>query len=146
MGGVSYADVCTAVSEACGFGTFGMTAASPERIREEMRAVRARTDRPFGVDLLAALPETIEAAVLYLYIVPASFAAYGVLICVNSAMNASGKPLVATALMVGRSFLLYVPLAWVGSLHLGLWGIFAAGLVASLVTGSLAWMQRRRLL
>ena len=40
MGGVAYADVCAAVSEAGGFGTLGMAAASPERIRQEMRAVR----------------------------------------------------------------------------------------------------------
>lgn len=90
--------------------------------------------------------ETIDAAVLYLHIVPASFAAYGVLICVNSAMNAAGKPLVATALMVSRTFLLYVPLAWLGAQYIGLWAIFAAGLVASLITGGLAWVQRGRLL
>jgi enoyl-[acyl-carrier protein] reductase II len=60
MGGVAYAEVCAAVSEAGGFGTLGMAAASPDEIRREMRAVRARTDKPFGVDLLAALPQTIE--------------------------------------------------------------------------------------
>ena len=63
MGGVAYADVCAAVSEAGGFGTLGMATASPEGIRAEMRAVRARTDRPFGVDLLAALPATVDAAI-----------------------------------------------------------------------------------
>ncbi len=63
MGGVAYADVCAAVSEAGGYGTLGMAAASPEEIRSEMRAVRARTDKPFGVDLLAAQPETIDAAI-----------------------------------------------------------------------------------
>ena len=63
MGGVAYARVCAAVSEAGGFGTLGMASEGPERIREEMRQVRALTDRPFGVDLLAALPETIEAAI-----------------------------------------------------------------------------------
>ncbi|MGI9591997.1 MAG: NAD(P)H-dependent flavin oxidoreductase [Myxococcota bacterium] len=62
MGGVAYADVCAAVSEAGGFGTLGMAAAQPEEIRREMRAVRAQTQKPFGVDLLAALPETIDRA------------------------------------------------------------------------------------
>jgi enoyl-[acyl-carrier protein] reductase II len=62
MGGVAYADVCAAVSEAGGFGSLGMAGASPERIRQEMRAVRERTDKPFGVDLLAALPEQMLAA------------------------------------------------------------------------------------
>jgi enoyl-[acyl-carrier protein] reductase II len=63
MGGVAYAQVCAAVSEAGGFGTLGMASESPERIRDEMREVRTRTRKPFGVDLLAALPETIERAI-----------------------------------------------------------------------------------
>ena len=63
MGGVAYAEVCAAVSEAGGFGTLGMAGASPARIREEMRAVRRLTDRPFGVDLLAALPDQMLAAI-----------------------------------------------------------------------------------
>jgi enoyl-[acyl-carrier protein] reductase II len=63
MGGVAYADVCAAVSEAGGFGTLGMATASVDGIREEMRAVRRLTDKPFGVDLLAALPEQMLAAI-----------------------------------------------------------------------------------
>jgi len=63
MGGVAYADVCAAVSEAGGFGTLGMASASPEEIRDEMRKVRRLTQRPFGVDLLAALPQQMLAAI-----------------------------------------------------------------------------------
>jgi enoyl-[acyl-carrier protein] reductase II len=40
-----------------------MVAASPARIREEMRAVRKLTQKPFGVDMLAALPEQMNAAI-----------------------------------------------------------------------------------
>ena len=63
MGGVAYADVCAAVSEAGGFGTLGMAGANPDAIRAEMRAVREKTDKPFGVDLLAALPESMLASI-----------------------------------------------------------------------------------
>jgi len=63
MGGVAYAKVCAAVSEAGGFGTLGMAGESPEGIREEMRKVRRLTDKPFGVDLLAALPEQMMDAI-----------------------------------------------------------------------------------
>lgn len=63
MGGVAYSEVCAAVSEAGGFGTLGMAALSPEQIRNQMRDVRRRTDKPFGVDLLAALPEQMLAAI-----------------------------------------------------------------------------------
>jgi enoyl-[acyl-carrier protein] reductase II len=62
MGGVAYAEVCAAVSEAGGFGTLGMATASPAGIREQMREVRRRTNKPFGVDLLAALPEQMIGA------------------------------------------------------------------------------------
>jgi enoyl-[acyl-carrier protein] reductase II len=63
MGGVAYADVCAAVSEAGGFGTLGMAGENPDGIRREMRRVRERTTKPFGVDLLAALPEQMMQAI-----------------------------------------------------------------------------------
>ena len=63
MGGVAYADVCAAVSEAGGFGTLGMAAEDPDGIREEMRRVRELTEKPFGVDLLAALPDSMLRAI-----------------------------------------------------------------------------------
>jgi enoyl-[acyl-carrier protein] reductase II len=62
MGGVSYAELCAAVSEGGGFGTLGMAGTEPEFIRKQMRRVRELTDKPFGVDLLAALPGSVEAA------------------------------------------------------------------------------------
>jgi len=63
MGEVAYADVCAAVSNAGGYGTLGMVAGPPERVRQEMRATKALTDRPFGVDMLAALPEQMTACI-----------------------------------------------------------------------------------
>lgn len=63
MGEVAYADLAAAVTRAGGYGTLGMAVGSPELIREEMRATRALTDGPFGVDMLAALPETMMACI-----------------------------------------------------------------------------------
>jgi enoyl-[acyl-carrier protein] reductase II len=63
MGGVAYAEVCAAVSEAGGYGTLGMATESPEGIRQQMRRVRELSDRPFGVDLLAALPESLMRSI-----------------------------------------------------------------------------------
>lgn len=63
MGGVSYGEVCAAVSEAGGYGCLGMAGRSPDEIRAEMRKVRALTDKPFGVDLLAAVPGSLEQSV-----------------------------------------------------------------------------------
>lgn len=63
MGGVSYAELCAAVSEAGGLGCLGMAGVSPRGIRAEMRRVRELTAKPFAVDLLAALPEQMNAAI-----------------------------------------------------------------------------------
>ncbi len=63
MGGVSYAPLVAAVSEAGGFGCLGASTMSPEEMVEQMREVRRRTDKPFGVDLLTAMPGDLEGQV-----------------------------------------------------------------------------------
>jgi len=60
MGGVSFAELCAAVSEAGGFGTLGMAGRPMAEIKQEIKKVRDLTDKPFGVDLLAAVPESLE--------------------------------------------------------------------------------------
>lgn len=60
MGGVSYSDLVAAVSEAGGIGTFGAAPMSTEQLVEEMARVRSLTDKPFGVDLLTASPDSVE--------------------------------------------------------------------------------------
>ncbi len=63
MGGVAYAELAAAVSNAGGYGVLGMAGTGPDFIRDQMKEVRRRTDRPFGVDLLAATPEALTASV-----------------------------------------------------------------------------------
>ncbi|MDB5416658.1 MAG: nitronate monooxygenase, partial [Phenylobacterium sp.] len=63
MGGVSYAELCAAVSNAGGYGVLGMAGRGPDFIREQMRTVKTLTDQPFGVDLLAASPDSLLASV-----------------------------------------------------------------------------------
>ena len=63
MGGVSYAALVVAVSEAGGFGCLGASTMSTERMVEEIADVRAATGRPFGVDLLTAMPGDLAAQV-----------------------------------------------------------------------------------
>ncbi len=57
MGGVSYHQLVAAVSDAGGFGCLGASAMTQEEMIEEIRAVKRLTGKPFGVDLLTALPE-----------------------------------------------------------------------------------------
>ena len=59
MGGVTLAPLAGAVSAAGGLGTLGATFHTPEALREEIRAVRRITDRPFGVGLM--VPTDIPA-------------------------------------------------------------------------------------
>ena len=63
MGGVSYAALVTAVSEAGGFGCLGASTMSHETMVREIADVRAATDKPFGVDLLTAMPGSMVAQV-----------------------------------------------------------------------------------
>ena len=63
MGGVSYHRLVAAVSEAGGFGCLGAGTMSPDQMVEEIRATKALTSRPFGVDLLTALPHQMMESV-----------------------------------------------------------------------------------
>jgi len=56
MGGVSYSALAAAVSAAGGFGCLGASTMGDEKMAEEIAAVRNATDKPFGVDLLTAMP------------------------------------------------------------------------------------------
>ncbi len=56
MGGVSYSELAAAVSEAGGFGCLGASTMGDEKMAAEIAAVRHATDKPFGVDLLTAMP------------------------------------------------------------------------------------------
>jgi enoyl-[acyl-carrier protein] reductase II len=63
MGGVSYAELVTAVSEAGGFGCLGASTMGDATMIAEISAVRGATDKPFGVDLLTAMPGGMHAQV-----------------------------------------------------------------------------------
>ena len=63
MGGVARSELVTAVTEAGGYGFLGMVRETPDLIAQEIDAVRARTDGPFGVNLIPAAtdPALLEA-------------------------------------------------------------------------------------
>ena len=54
MGGVARAELVAAVAQAGGYGILGMVRETPALIAQEIEAVRARTDRPFAVNLIPA--------------------------------------------------------------------------------------------
>lgn len=63
MGGVSYHRLVAAVSAAGGIGTLGASTMGRDELPAEMAAVRALTDKPFGVDLLTAMPGQVERGI-----------------------------------------------------------------------------------
>jgi len=63
MGGVSYHRLVAAVSEAGGFGCLGASTMPTPMMVDEIRLVREITDKPFGVDLLTAMPGDMASQV-----------------------------------------------------------------------------------
>src|SRR5262245_61216941 len=57
MAGATNAELVAAVSEAGALGVLGAARIAPDALRETIRAIRGRTQRPFGVNLLLAPPE-----------------------------------------------------------------------------------------
>jgi nitronate monooxygenase len=57
MGGPARSRLCAAVSAAGAFGCIGMVRERPELIRTEIAAVRDRTSRPFGVNLVPSVTD-----------------------------------------------------------------------------------------
>jgi nitronate monooxygenase len=55
--GISTPELVAAVSNAGGLGIFGAMMASPDAVREAIAAIRAKTDKPFGVNFVIAPPD-----------------------------------------------------------------------------------------
>jgi nitronate monooxygenase len=55
-GGWTTPELVSAVSNAGGLGSLAGAGVPPERLREDIKAVKERTDRPFGVNFLLAPP------------------------------------------------------------------------------------------
>jgi nitronate monooxygenase len=61
MAGAATADLAAAVSAAGGLGMIGASmSGGPDWLREQIRLVRERTDRPFGVGFVSSAPDTDE--------------------------------------------------------------------------------------
>jgi enoyl-[acyl-carrier protein] reductase II len=63
MGGVSYHRLVAAVSEAGGIGTFGASTMGEGELDREIAAMKELTSKPFGVDLLTAMPGQVEQGI-----------------------------------------------------------------------------------
>ncbi|NCF81748.1 MAG: MATE family efflux transporter [Proteobacteria bacterium] len=84
-------------------------------------------------------PEVTSVTTTYLRIVPLSYGTAGIIMVVNAAFNGIGKPLPAVVISVGRTLILYVPLAYAASHLFGVPGIFAAACFSDVVSGIIAY-------
>lgn len=90
-------------------------------------------------------PAVVTVAAQYLWLVPISYGAAGIIQVASAAFNAMGKPIPSITLTIARMFVLYIPLAYVGSRIAGPVGIFVAALVANLAIGLAAYGWSRRI-
>jgi len=86
----------------------------------------------------------LRVGILYLWIIPVSSGAYGIVMAVNAAFNGIGRPLPGVAVSVTRMMVLYLPLAYIGAGLAGVPGLFVGASIANLLTGVMAyaWFNR----
>ncbi|MDJ0634634.1 MAG: MATE family efflux transporter [Xenococcaceae cyanobacterium MO_188.B29] len=89
-------------------------------------------------------PQIIQIATRYLWFVPISYAAAGIIFIASSTFNALGKPIPSMIMTVSRMVVLYIPLAYIGSQVFGINGIFAAACIANLVVGIGAYIWNQK--
>ena len=83
-------------------------------------------------------PGVISVAGLYLSIVPLGYGLYGILVIATTAMSVLKKPMDSAILTIIQTFILYIPMAYIGSFLFGLWGIFFALPISYLVSSIIA--------
>lgn len=80
-------------------------------------------------------PQVVETIVKYLSIVPLSYGLQGVLLLGNTTLNVLQKPFHAAGLVAIQMFVLYIPLAYLGSYLLQVPGAFIGVAIAYAVAG-----------
>lgn len=94
--------------------------------------------------VLASGQEDQEFAAQYLRVVGLTMFGDGLLVNANAAMNARNKALWSMSLSLGRNFLIYLPLAWVGVTVFDYTGIVAAAAVANVLGAAAALLACRQ--
>ena len=89
-------------------------------------------------------PEVSAYIVLYLTIVPFGYMARCVYTLGNTILNVLNRPLLASAITLVQMFAIYLPMAYLGSLWLGLPGIFGALATAYTAGGTASYLLVRR--
>ena len=101
---------------------------------------------PLLVSLVNDDESLVEAAVLYLYVIPASIGFMGMIIIATNGFNAIRKPAPALILSVARLVVVFIPLALVLKSALGYLGVFVAIALSNVIVGLVSWYWCRRVM
>lgn len=129
-----------------------------ERIREAMEKA-GRSAMVWGVFFFAFFwifaeelalifdknPDVVAYTKLYLLWVPVSYGAMGVMILANAVLNAVGRPAPATALVLLRTIVIYIPLAFLLREYFGFTGILIALMVTNFAVGAISYFWNKRI-
>lgn len=88
--------------------------------------------------------QVVAVAALYLWIVPASYGFWGLLMMSSASFNALGRPVPSTVLSFTRMFVVYVPLAMLLNSRHGYVGIFVATALSNSLMGLAGFLWFRR--
>lgn len=121
------------------------------RIREAFRfSVKAAVIHGLALALVYALlarpiagifnddPLVVDTIVVFLFIVPVTFAPYGVAQLTFAMFNALGRPYKSAAVVTLRLFAFAIPLGWLLSRQLGVLGVFIGLAAANILAGTAA--------
>ncbi len=102
----------------------------------------------FGGRLIASLFSDNEVVIstitVYFWIVPIGYGMQGILRLSCQALNIMRRPIHSALLGSTQAFLLYIPLACLGSEMIGLEGIFAAASISNVLAGIAAYLLLKR--
>lgn len=87
--------------------------------------------------------QVVTVAQHYLWVMPISYGAAGVVMVCSAAFNGLGLPGRAVVVSVLRMLVLTLPLAYLSAPFLGLFGVFAAGSLANIIAGIVAFTWLR---
>jgi Na+-driven multidrug efflux pump len=94
-------------------------------------------------------PDVVSEITRYLWIIPFGYFGVGIFNVTEETLNAIGRPIMASIQTIIHMFMLYIPLAFLGSFYLSMDGLFVGLVFADLLGGFIGvliawWMCRRK--
>ncbi len=82
----------------------------------------------------------VDTAKKYFYIVGASYGFQGLVVLSTASFNGMNRPYPSAVFSILRMLVIYVPLAWAGSIIFDIYGVFYAALIANILVGTISYL------